>query len=334
MGIAGAPVPGLPADVAMEFGPGATVRAEPADVVLVLPLEVQGPLAESWRGEVKAALVDGLSDGRFAPRSLDEQAVQGCRAAACLAGLAQQGGASHLVRTRLVVEDRDYAVSIELLDAQGEVLAASEESCSVCATTEVVALVRRQSAALRGRLETRTLTPPVLEIDSDPPGAEVFVDGVRVGLAPLEVTTTGGTHRVEARMPGRPLHGLEVVATDGIHVPVTFALELDAASRLGRGWRLAGITTGAAGLGTVAAGAVLWGLDSRPAPGDRCQGTNIDAQGRCRFLYDTRTAGIVLVSVGAVAVIVGASLWIVGRRSHRRAQARLQPSATGLGLVF
>ena len=81
------------------------------------------------------------------------------------------------------------------------------------------------------------------------------------------------------------------------------------------------------GVASVVAGSVLVGIHARPITGD-CADDNVDGDGDCRFLHDTRTGGAVALAVGGVALVTGAvlvGLSVRGRRSNRRAAVRLRP---------
>lgn len=281
--------------------------------VVLLPLEVEGTLAESWRGELHQALRRGLADGNMVVVSGPQgEALEDCRETSCITATSRDARAEGVVRARIAVVDRDYDVVIELLDSGGETVATSEESCAVCGMAEVVALVRGQAAALRGRLLASTLDDPVLEIRSTPPGAEVRVDGTLVGTTPLRHQLPAGPHRITLDARGYSTEVREVEAAAGVRETLEVELHTDDDPRRRR--RIAGASLTGVGAGATVAGAVLWGLDSRPAPGDRCRGSNVDPQGRCRYLYDTRTMGIAVTTVGVALVATGVGLLISGRR--------------------
>lgn len=316
-------------------GDASSTAAAPASSedhrVVLLPLEVEGPLADSWRGELGEALRQGLADGRLlvvhVPAGEGDDA---CREASCLTALSRRAEAEGVVRARITVVDRDYDVVIELLDASGATVATSEEGCSVCGMAEVVALVRGQAAALRGRLMASVLQDPVLEIRSRPSGAEVWVDGTSIGITPLRHPLPAGPHVIELSARGYSTEVRRVEAAAGVRETLDVVLLPDQAPRRRR--RIAGWSLGGVGVAAVGAGAVLWGLDSRPAPGARCSGDNVDAGGRCRYLYDTRTLGIAVTSVGVAVVATAVGLLVSGRRARPARAAWRRHRVIGLVL--
>jgi hypothetical protein len=82
-------------------------------------------------------------------------------------------------------------------------------------------------------------------------------------------------------------------------------------------------------LGTVVAGAVLLGIDSRPVQ-SRCSGDSVDINGKCEYLHDTVVVGAVLTSAGAAAIVTGVALAIVGRRGRKGSRARAAATIGGI----
>jgi hypothetical protein len=73
---------------------------------------------------------------------------------------------------------------------------------------------------------------------------------------------------------------------------------------------------------------VLLAIDGRPYR-TRCEA---DAEGDCRFLYGTQTAGIVTVALGGAAAIAGVGLLVAGTQAKKKATLSFGP--TGLGFRF
>jgi len=86
------------------------------------------------------------------------------------------------------------------------------------------------------------------------PGAEVFIDGVSIGLAPIadEVYVEAGTHLIEARLEGFPPASVSVQATKGQPADVDVAIVAKRASKtlLIAGGAIAGVAAIAGGVFT------------------------------------------------------------------------------------
>jgi hypothetical protein len=82
------------------------------------------------------------------------------------------------------------------------------------------------------------------------------------------------------------------------------------------------VATGATLLGVsvaaLATGGVFAGLHGRPYRGD-CQA---DREGNCRRLWATGSLGAALIATGAVALVTGVTLLVIGKRRQSRARAR------------
>ena len=82
---------------------------------------------------------------------------------------------------------------------------------------------------------------------------------------------------------------------------------------------------GVAGLG---AGVALLVLHGRPITTD-CSGANVDADGDCHFLHDTRAGGAIALGVGAAAAITGGVLLGLELRRTRRSSVSVAPTPSG-----
>ena len=69
-----------------------------------------------------------------------------------------------------------------------------------------------REARVEARLEAES---PRLRVDSDVPGAQVFLDRKAVGTAPVELEVTPGLHRINVSAEGYELHAEEVDIPSG-----------------------------------------------------------------------------------------------------------------------
>jgi hypothetical protein len=191
----------------------------------------------------------------------------------------------------------------------------------------------RQAAALSDSLARLDRSPAVLVVESRPAGAEVLVDGVLVGKAPIELPLAGGTHRVQTRIAGHEPREREFTAVRGVRErwSVTLpAIVVDAAPVERPPRREPLVPTGAAFVG-VSAAALAVGIPFIVLHHDpyraRCSGDDYDADDDlCRYRWNSLTAGATLVAVGGALAIAGTTMLVVGsrRRARRDARARLE----------
>jgi len=237
-----------------------------------------------------------------------------------------------VILTRVTEHERLYEIEIEAREAESEaVVLSSKQPCEPCGRTEVVEQLERQAAALGESLLRLDRSPATLAVQSQPAGADVWLDGVRVGRAPMELRVPSGVHRVEVRLEGREARARSFTATPGVRESwqVTLgALVVDAPPPQTRkreplwpaGWALAGV-----GLPVLAAGATFLALHHRPYRA-RCTGADFDADtGLCRNRWTSLPQGAALTAVGSALLVSGVAMIAVGHR--RRAQSRARTAA-------
>lgn len=307
----------------------------PADApdVAVLELAVTGSLPPQWGQALGAALREGLARGSFAVVEPDPPAP-GCAELACLAPEAR-AAVRYVVTARIEVVDRNYAVELALLDARtGSAVATASDACEVCGLADVGAQVSALGAGLRDKLDALVTAPPVLQVSTRPEGALVRLDGEPRGATPLELTATPGRHRLELHKPGHVVAIRELDLVAGVHeridvelaaapvaAPTPRPTPASPADPRPRRRTIVGAALLGGGLAAAGVGAALWAIDSRPVR-LRCSGADRDPFGECRWLHDTRTAGIALVATGATAAISGAIVLAVRHRLRRSPRRR------------
>ncbi len=311
--------------LATGLGWPAVSQASERQRVVVLPLQVKGTVVPGWTPQLAQAVSEGLERGAFELVDASEGPSNPCDDAPCLVKFAQASSADYVVRPTVVGEDRTYVIDIAVIaGTSGQVIAESHEVCELCGVSEVRDLIADQSATLRTKIDDLVQAPPVFVVKSSPDGARVLIDGEVIGVAPVRTEVVGGKHVARAELEGYAPLEREVLAVDGVESVI--ALELQPLPRTRANLRplaWVGLGVGIAGLG---AGATFFALDGRPAPGARCEGTNVDAAGNCRFRYDTLGEAIGL-SVGGAVVTVAAAV-ALGLSSPRRRRA-VSVSPTG-----
>lgn len=282
--------------------------------VLVLPLRAGATVDPSLLGELRAALERGLGRGRLLPFRDAEADACGDDDDACVRRRAAAHGARYVLRSRVEERDRNFATVLELLDAGTLApLAQARRDCEVCGSAELLETLAEQGATLAARPVVAAPRRGALVLRTRPAGARASVDGEAVGSTPVRHEVTAGRHRVAFERAGFVAVERDVVATAGVDELVEVEL-----ARGRRPLRIAGAMLLGAGLGAAGAGGVLLGLDGRPDR-SRCTGDDVDFAGRCRFRFETTTAGATTTAGGLAIAIVGLSLLVIdARRSHAR----------------
>lgn len=303
-------------------GPGDEApAAKEATKAAILPLGVEGDeMPEADRDQLTERLVEGLRRGDFdviAPDDVLSAApdAASCRDAACYTAIAQATGATHVVRTAVNAQDRDYEVEVLLVSGtDGVQVAASADSCQICGVTEVGDLIDAAAATLRTKLDTLSQGPARLVVTSTPPGARVSIDGELKGTTPFDEQVLAGEHLLRISLEGYIAVEREVNFVEGIEETQGFELEKVPSRLPARPWGWVSLGVGIAGIG---AAATFVALDDRKFQlGDACSEDKQDAQGDCPRLWDldwimfgTAIAGAGLATLG-VAILLNSA----GRR--------------------
>lgn len=318
--------------------PDAAPPAEPdpdAPKLAIAPIAISGAEDPLLATQLEQDLRGGLMRGRLQLLDAAEVArVAGgtCEDDACLARLRDELGAAFVLRARVTVSDRDYNLRLELVATRDLGRAAeSERACELCGLAELRALTADQAARLLARLDALAKPPPALEITTAPKGAMVFIDGQLVGVAPVERNVLEGKHVVRVMSEGYVPEEREVTAVAGLRESLEISLRRtpESLKLRGAGWGLL-----AAGLPIAAAGVALLALDGRPYRG-RCSGNDIDANGECRFLFDTDWGGAGALAAGTLLATAGVMLLLRTRdrtrgKAKAKARARLEPAGLGV----
>ncbi len=145
--------------------------------------EVVGP--EELERRLGRAASLGLVDCGGAPRCLAERA-KALQVDRVVGGTLSQA------------EDR-YRVSVVHVDARsGEIVASFDREVPVASRRLGAEVATATPPLLRGEADR----PGVLEVTSDPPGAEVEIDGTPAGTTPLRRELRPGKHQVRLRLAG------------------------------------------------------------------------------------------------------------------------------------
>lgn len=317
-----------------------TPAAQPATLaesVIISPTVIHGDLDDAVAQRLEASLREAVrrSNIEVVPVSEDlGRRAASCADASCRAKLDIAGQAEFLLVPEITLDDKDYQMRLSLYAASGAEVARLEETCSLCGLAEAVDLMTDLGARM-GRKVDLAARAAFVVIRSQPPGARVFVGGQLVGTTPLELPLDPGIHQLHLERAGfiELSRRVEVVAGETSELDVALQripTKSHDRSKLYAGIGGAGIVTG---FGALAGGAALLAIEEQPTLG--CSGTNLDAEGDCRWRYATREAGIGLAVGGAALIGTGIALLVVGRKKfNSSAAARMRPTWEGLVIEF
>lgn len=283
----------------------------------ILPIEVEGELSDTDRATLTNEIVSGFERGAFAVIRPDQVAAQDAGAAdcdkpRCFKKIASATGATHIAKSKLTIQDRDYKIRIELVDgANGNVLASAEDGCEICGVSDVGGLISTAAATLRTKLDALASGPATLVLNSEPNGAIVTMDGEVVGTTPIEnLPVIPGKHVIRVSREGYIAIEREVTFVEGVAETLDFSLEKLPSKLPGRTWGWATLSVGAVALG---GGIFLTAMHDRQfQPNCDPNGDPItqDGAGECKFLWDTKWAGIGTGIAGAALVTLGVAILI------------------------
>ena len=303
----------------------------------ILPLEVRGELSEADREALTAELVEGLRRGDFevvAPTEVlaaSPDAVS-CADAACVQTVARDTGATQVVRATVVVEDRDYHVTVRLLDGStGKSLASTEEGCEICGITDAGELIAAASATLRTKLDALAKGPASVEVVSTPSDAQVFIDGELVGTTPLAQPVVAGKRVLRVSREGYITIEREVTFVEGVAESLAFELEKVPSRLPSRPWGWVSLGVGLAGVGTAVGFAYL---DDRPyRVGSACDAPdNRDPAGECRRLWKTQWIVLGTALAGAALTTLGVAVLLSTSRRAGKARAKRSSRRPSFGV--
>ena len=322
---------GLPLLPAVAAGPAKAGAPKAA----IVPLSVEGELSDADRATLTDALVGGLERGDFgivrpdAVQAADAKAAD-CEDAKCFQQIASATGATHVVRARVVVEDRDFDVFIELYDGRtGTSLAKTAEGCEICGIADAGNLVDSGAATLRTKLDALAKGPSTLTVVSTPPGAEVRIDGDIVGVTPLERPVVPGKRVLRITKEGFIAVEREVTFVEGVSEQLKFELEKVPSRLPPRPWGWVSLGVGLGGIGAAVAFAVLGGTNQNYRLGGACDEddrSEFDPEtGQCQRIWNTEWHAVGLGLAGGALTTLGIAILLntragKGRRADKKAK--------------
>ena len=309
----------------------------------ILPLVVEGELPDTDREALTNQLVEGLQRGSFEVVTPDQVVAaagdKDCDKPACMTKIAEQTGATHIVRAVVQVVDRDYTVSVGLYDGKdGTKVVSSSDGCEICGVVDVGGLMETQAATLRTKLDALASGPAAVNITSEPPEAEVTLDGEPFGVTPVDKPIIPGDHVIRVSKEGYIAVQEKRTFVEGARESLNYELE-KVPNRLPKrpyGWVSLGL-----GIGAVGGGVAMIVLHDIPYRiSGACEGDQVDQDGDCQFLFNTKWYGLGLSLVGGTLVTLGAAILVNTAKSPRKkakieaALDHLKVGPGGVGLRF
>lgn len=318
-----------------------------APKVAILPLVVEGEMPETDRATLTTQLVEGLERGSFdvvAPEQVTAAHGEGdCDKAGCMRKIAEETGATHIVRVTIEAVDRDYTVSVALFDgSDGSSIISSSDGCEICGVADVGGLLQTQAATLRTKLDALASGPATIVLSSNPEGAEVTIDGEVFGTTPIDKPIVPGDHVIRVSKEGYIAVQEQRTFVEGARENLDYELEKVPNRLPKRPWGWASLSLGIVGI--VGAG-VTAGLIHGRVPyriGGACDendDTKFDGED-CVFLWDTMAISLPLGIVGGALTTLGVAVLINTAKSPTKkakleeAASRLQIGPGGIGVRF
>lgn len=231
------------------------------------------------------------------------------------------------IRVDVRERERDYTMTIAIVDAQGNVAKTRDADCTVCTPTEAATVAANATRELMAAGSDRAR----LHVDSRPSGAEVWLDGMKVGTTPADLTTEPGPHTVEVRLAGHYNKAREIELQAGDEESVRLELSRDRGGQH-KSMKIAGWTLIGVGVAALVGGITLMAIDENPIKSD-CSGSHVDAFGNCEFRWNTMAGGATLLVGGLAAAGAGTALVVIGS-SKRRAELRGGPTHASITVRF
>jgi hypothetical protein len=333
----------LATPVALAAPPDEATAAATTPRTAILPLVVEGELPDADRETLTNQLVGGLQRGSFEIVTPDQVAAavgkDDCSKPNCMEKIAKQTGATHIVRAIVQVVDRDYTVKVELYDADGAKIVSTSDGCEICGVMDVGGLLETQAATMRTKLDALASGPASIGIISTPEGADVTLDGEPFGITPLDKSIIPGDHVIRVSKEGYIAVQEQRTFVEGARETLNYELD-KVPNRLPKrpwGWASLGI-----GIAAVGGGVAMTVLHDRPYKlGGACTGGQVDPDGDCAFLFNTKYYGLALSLGGAALVTLGVAILINTSKKSARKQAKveaavrhLQVGPGGVGVRF
>ncbi len=203
--------------------------AEPREPWIIL-VRTDGSTPASWRTAIQAAAKKAAAQSEQVTWqeppavSLEEaELALGCKAwgPACAGEIAKMMNANAALIVDLKADGVGATLKVQVVSSNGEPRGAAKEAALPDRGAAGLAITQGLVvSAIRGS------APTIVVIDSDVPGAEVTIDGVRTGVTPLTLVDElpAGQHKLVLSKEGRAPFATTIDIKDGVANPFTFPL--------------------------------------------------------------------------------------------------------------
>lgn len=263
-----------------------------------------------------------------------------CDSTECWGARAKDSDAAYVLDVRIDSTQADQRLAVTITDlAEGTMVAELDEVCELCGRTELEDLAADMTATALRKLQSHAAVSSTLVVDSVPAGAQARLDGVDVGVTPVDIEVTPGEHTLELSAEGHAVFEQVVDVERGTRERLRLVLTAstpegpaapadDPVPVRRRGRVVAGSALLGSGVAAVGAGIALLVLHGRPITGD-CSGANVDADGDCHYLHNTRPGGALALGAGAAAAIAGGVMLGLEFRREKPSSVSVAPTPAG-----
>jgi hypothetical protein len=277
--------------------------------VAVVRPQLEGDFDRGAAGQLAARIRVGID--RSGTTVVDATQADACADEACFATIVEGVRATHLVRAVVNEAERDYQLRLELRDASGTTIASVDDTCEICGVEEAADMLEAAATRLVSQLASGSERAHV-KVQSRPPGATVKVDGEDMGTTPTTIDLPPGSHTIELHKDGFASASRTVELEPGMRTTSEMRLVPDATGPTRRA-KIVGGTLLGVGLASMIGGIVMVAIDGREYR-KRCDGSDVDVDGDCRFVYRLKWPGAAMVAAGAALAGVGITVLVVDRR--------------------
>jgi hypothetical protein len=254
------------------------------------------------------------SERQTARRLRGASVPPGCSAGPCLNRIGEVLGVDRVVVGGVSSQGTSYDITMTMLETGGgTVLAQVSQRCDVCNFKEVEEATATAAEQLHKQALVFLTNRAKLVVESVPSHADALLDGLPAGKTPLIRVLLPGTHTVEIAAKGHTAATQKLTLKAGKTHHLRVSLLPKKAVARASPYRLRGpsaprwVKWTVLGAGVVAAGigGGLVALDGREMSDSR-------------YVHDTRTAGVTMISLGAAAAVAATLITLAERLSSAR----------------